>query len=156
MTQPNRWAGQKHLVEPYIHDYVKFNSNSGWACSADGWCEVSRLLQLSRFDLLACSCVCLKVLLCGGQGSKTLAPETSAQFCQALPFVCHHNKLHQASTCSNIPANSCPTSRKPQSHAFPHNSPTHIPTQHSRSGMAGDAGVEPLLLPQVRGADGAV
>lgn len=41
-----RWEGQKHLVEPFINDYVKFNSNTGWACSADGWCEVSWVLQL--------------------------------------------------------------------------------------------------------------
>jgi len=34
------------LVEPFINDYVKFNSNTGWACSTGGWCEVSWLLQL--------------------------------------------------------------------------------------------------------------
>jgi len=34
------------LVEPFIKDYVKFNSNTGWACSTDGWAEVSWLLQL--------------------------------------------------------------------------------------------------------------
>jgi hypothetical protein len=30
-------------VEPFIDDYVKFNSNSGWACNTDGWCEVSSM-----------------------------------------------------------------------------------------------------------------
>jgi hypothetical protein len=28
------------LVEPFVNNYVKFNSNSGWACTDDGWCEV--------------------------------------------------------------------------------------------------------------------
>jgi hypothetical protein len=53
-----RCAGQKLLIELFIHNYVKFNSNSGWACSTDGWCEVSPLLLLlACLALLACLCV---------------------------------------------------------------------------------------------------
>jgi hypothetical protein len=39
-------------VEPFINNYQKFNSNSGWACDDEGWSEVGssacvsvRLLQ---------------------------------------------------------------------------------------------------------------
>jgi hypothetical protein len=40
------WA--EALVEPFIDDYVKFNSNSGWTCNTDGWCEVGSMHKLCR------------------------------------------------------------------------------------------------------------
>ncbi|KAM7211388.1 alpha-protein kinase 1 [Rhypophila decipiens] len=44
-TGDNEWAGSKHLVEPFIKDYVKFNSNSGWADDDEGWPEVMQALS---------------------------------------------------------------------------------------------------------------
>ncbi|WIA40219.1 hypothetical protein OEZ86_013604 [Tetradesmus obliquus] len=41
----SRRPGQKTLTEPFINNYTKFNSNSGWACSTDGWCEVMQALS---------------------------------------------------------------------------------------------------------------
>ncbi|KAJ4159996.1 uncharacterized protein LMH87_007931 [Akanthomyces muscarius] len=37
--------GEKILVEPFIRDYQKFNSNSGWTNDGDGWAEVMQALS---------------------------------------------------------------------------------------------------------------
>lgn len=36
----DEWSGQKHLCEPFIEDYQKFNNNSGWNDDSDSWGEV--------------------------------------------------------------------------------------------------------------------
>ncbi|OAR03133.1 hypothetical protein LLEC1_05508 [Akanthomyces lecanii] len=37
--------GEKTLVEPFIRNYQKFNSNSGWTNDDDGWAEVMQALS---------------------------------------------------------------------------------------------------------------
>lgn len=37
--------GEKILVEPFIRNYQKFNSNSGWTNDDDGWAEVMQALS---------------------------------------------------------------------------------------------------------------
>lgn len=39
------WAGTKHLIEPFIEDYIKFNSNSGWADDDEGWPRAMQALS---------------------------------------------------------------------------------------------------------------
>ncbi|KAL1990248.1 hypothetical protein VTN49DRAFT_6087 [Thermomyces lanuginosus] len=39
------WSGQRHLVEPFIRNYQKFNSNSGWNDDSEGWAEVMQALS---------------------------------------------------------------------------------------------------------------
>lgn len=39
------WAGVKHLCEPFIHNYEKFNSNSGWVNEEETWGEVMQALS---------------------------------------------------------------------------------------------------------------
>lgn len=41
----DEWAGSKTLSEPFINDYKKFNSNSGWANDDEGWPEVMQALS---------------------------------------------------------------------------------------------------------------
>ncbi|KAK4213187.1 kinase-like domain-containing protein [Rhypophila decipiens] len=38
-------AGSKTVTEPYIENYVKFNSNSGWTDSSQGWPEIMQALS---------------------------------------------------------------------------------------------------------------
>lgn len=40
-----RYAGKKHLVERYIHNYQRFNSNSGWATTAARWGGIMQALS---------------------------------------------------------------------------------------------------------------
>ncbi|KAK2808765.1 hypothetical protein FQN50_004437 [Emmonsiellopsis sp. PD_5] len=40
-----KWAGQKILCEPFIENYQKFNSNSGWNDTSRGWGEVMQALS---------------------------------------------------------------------------------------------------------------
>lgn len=35
------YAGTRRLIEPFINNYRKFNSNSGYVSGNDGWSEVS-------------------------------------------------------------------------------------------------------------------
>jgi len=42
------WAGQKHLVEPFIPNYQKFNSNTGVQMGDDGW--PAAMQALSHFS----------------------------------------------------------------------------------------------------------
>lgn len=37
--------GERVLVEPFIRDYQKFNSNTGWANNAAGWAQVMQALS---------------------------------------------------------------------------------------------------------------
>ncbi|KOS21220.1 Alpha-protein kinase vwkA [Escovopsis weberi] len=39
------WAGQKHLVEPFIEGYQKFNSNTGWMDDSLPWGEAMQALS---------------------------------------------------------------------------------------------------------------
>jgi hypothetical protein len=41
----SRWAGQKVLQEPFIDNYQKFNSNTGWADSSEAWPQVMQALS---------------------------------------------------------------------------------------------------------------
>lgn len=34
------WVGQKVLLEPFIHNYEKFNSNTGWVSDGEAWGQV--------------------------------------------------------------------------------------------------------------------
>ncbi|KAM5443976.1 hypothetical protein MaudCBS49596_008051 [Microsporum audouinii] len=44
--------GKKCLIEPYIQNYQKFNSNSGWNDETSGWAEVMQ--ALSHFSYHVC------------------------------------------------------------------------------------------------------
>ena len=44
----NDWAGQRQLVEPFIQNYQKFNSNTGWNDKSQGWAQA--LQALSHFS----------------------------------------------------------------------------------------------------------
>ncbi|KAI1498353.1 kinase-like protein [Biscogniauxia marginata] len=39
------WAGQRHLCEPFIQNYQKFNSNTGWTYDSKAWGEVMQALS---------------------------------------------------------------------------------------------------------------
>lgn len=39
------WAGQHHLCEPFIQNYQKFNSNTGWNDDSRAWGEVMQALS---------------------------------------------------------------------------------------------------------------
>jgi hypothetical protein len=41
----SRWAGHKVLQEPFIDNYHKFNSNTGWADSSNPWPQVMQALS---------------------------------------------------------------------------------------------------------------
>ncbi|KID94456.1 elongation factor 2 kinase, partial [Metarhizium majus ARSEF 297] len=42
------WSGQRHLCEPFIQNYQKFNSNTGWNDESKAWGEVMQ--DLSHFS----------------------------------------------------------------------------------------------------------
>jgi hypothetical protein len=52
-------------VEPFINNYQKFNSNSGWACDDDGWCEVGSMqCGCTLLSLGGCqTVVCIEMFL---------------------------------------------------------------------------------------------
>ncbi|KAH7007203.1 kinase-like domain-containing protein [Ilyonectria destructans] len=41
----DEWSGQRHLCEPFIQNYQKFNSNTGWNDDSMGWGEVMQALS---------------------------------------------------------------------------------------------------------------
>ncbi|THC87548.1 hypothetical protein EYZ11_013006 [Aspergillus tanneri] len=41
----DEWAGQRHLCEPFIKNYQKFNSNTGWNDDSMAWGEVMQALS---------------------------------------------------------------------------------------------------------------
>jgi hypothetical protein len=43
--QSGKWAGSKTLCEPFIYNYQKFNSNSGWFDDSEAWGEVMQALS---------------------------------------------------------------------------------------------------------------
>ncbi|KAK2802563.1 hypothetical protein FQN51_004355 [Onygenales sp. PD_10] len=45
------WAGQKVLCEPFIQNYQKFNSNSGWNDDSRGWGEAMQALSHFSYHL---------------------------------------------------------------------------------------------------------
>ncbi|RSL45510.1 hypothetical protein CEP54_014231 [Fusarium duplospermum] len=45
------WAGQKALCEPFIQNYQKFNSNSGWNDDSRAWGEVMQALSHFSYHL---------------------------------------------------------------------------------------------------------
>jgi hypothetical protein len=57
------WAGRKVLQEPFIENWQKFNSNSGWADGSGGWADVMQ--ALSHFSYHASGG---QFLLCDLQG----------------------------------------------------------------------------------------
>eukprot|EP00516_Mucochytrium_quahogii_P011074 CAMPEP_0203784622 /NCGR_PEP_ID=MMETSP0100_2-20121128/564_1 /ASSEMBLY_ACC=CAM_ASM_000210 /TAXON_ID=96639 /ORGANISM=" , Strain NY0313808BC1" /LENGTH=295 /DNA_ID=CAMNT_0050686615 /DNA_START=258 /DNA_END=1146 /DNA_ORIENTATION=+ len=53
------WAGQKAMIEPFIENYEKFNSNSGWKSDSSPWPRVMQALShfsyhISRSNLVLC------------------------------------------------------------------------------------------------------
>ncbi|KAI1652815.1 kinase-like protein [Daldinia decipiens] len=40
-----QWAGQRILCEPFIQNYQKFNSNTGWSDDSEAWGEVMQALS---------------------------------------------------------------------------------------------------------------
>jgi hypothetical protein len=44
-NSPEDWAGAKVLQEPFIEDYQKFNSNSGWYDDTHSWGQVMQALS---------------------------------------------------------------------------------------------------------------
>lgn len=42
---PREWSGSKHLSEPFIQNYQKFNSNTGWVDDGTPWGEVMQALS---------------------------------------------------------------------------------------------------------------
>ncbi|KAK7419697.1 hypothetical protein QQZ08_010784 [Neonectria magnoliae] len=46
-----QWAGQKALHEPFIEDYQKFNSNTGWVDDMTSWGEVMQALSHFSYHL---------------------------------------------------------------------------------------------------------
>lgn len=44
-SNPARWAGQRALCEPFIQNYQKFNSNTGWNDSSIPWGEAMQTLS---------------------------------------------------------------------------------------------------------------
>ncbi|KAH8680163.1 kinase-like domain-containing protein, partial [Ilyonectria robusta] len=47
----DEWAGQKALCEPFIANYQKFNSNTGWNDDAMGWGEVMQALSYFSYHV---------------------------------------------------------------------------------------------------------
>jgi hypothetical protein len=45
------WKGQKNLIEPYIKDFCKFNSNTGWNDSRTPWPRVMQALSHFSYHL---------------------------------------------------------------------------------------------------------
>ncbi|QPG95465.1 hypothetical protein C2857_000767 [Epichloe festucae Fl1] len=48
---PGDWSGQKVLCEPFIQNYQKFNSNSGWNDESERWGEVMQALSHFSYHL---------------------------------------------------------------------------------------------------------
>mmetsp|Transcript_37622 Transcript_37622/g.91299 ORF Transcript_37622/g.91299 Transcript_37622/m.91299 type:complete len:297 (+) Transcript_37622:62-952(+) len=57
------WAGRKVLQEPYIENYQKFNSNTGWADESIPWARVMQALSHFSFHISNG-----EILLCDLQG----------------------------------------------------------------------------------------
>lgn len=54
LNTPEIWNapnGRKSLVEPFIENFEKFNSNSGWAVSGNAWCEAMQALSHFSYDM---------------------------------------------------------------------------------------------------------
>lgn len=47
----NEWGGRKVLSEPFIQNYQKFNSNSGWNDDSRAWGEVMQALSHFSYHL---------------------------------------------------------------------------------------------------------
>lgn len=47
----DEWAGQRHLCEPFIQNYQKFNSNSGWNNDSMTWGEAMQALSHFSYHL---------------------------------------------------------------------------------------------------------
>lgn len=47
----NEWTGQKVLCEPFIQNYQKFNSNSGWNDESKAWGQVMQALSHFSYHL---------------------------------------------------------------------------------------------------------
>lgn len=63
---PSRWVGQKTLCEPFIQNYQKFNSNSGWNDSSTLWAKAMQALSHFSYHMSRGDCV-----LCDLQGGVT-------------------------------------------------------------------------------------
>ena len=61
--QFGRWAGTKALQEPFIENYAKFNSNSGWADNSTQWYRVMQALSHFSYHISGG-----KYVLCDLQG----------------------------------------------------------------------------------------
>ncbi|RDA85176.1 hypothetical protein CP532_2396 [Ophiocordyceps camponoti-leonardi (nom. inval.)] len=48
---PDGRAGQNNLCEPFIHNYQKFNSNTGWTDDSEAWGEVMQALSHFSYHL---------------------------------------------------------------------------------------------------------
>ena len=58
-----QWAGKKVLQEPFIQNYQKFNSNTGWADDSIPWARVMQALSHYTYDASNGTC-----LVCDLQG----------------------------------------------------------------------------------------
>mmetsp|Transcript_17923 Transcript_17923/g.61091 ORF Transcript_17923/g.61091 Transcript_17923/m.61091 type:complete len:256 (-) Transcript_17923:34-801(-) len=67
LNRPEVWTftftGQKNLVEPFIQNWEKFNSNSGWAKYDTPWHLIMQALSHYSYDVTSGQCV-----LCDLQG----------------------------------------------------------------------------------------
>ncbi|KHO01337.1 MHCK/EF2 kinase [Metarhizium album ARSEF 1941] len=52
-SSDSEWSGQKVLCEPFIQNYQKFNSNSGWHTETRAWGEVMQALSHFSYHLSA-------------------------------------------------------------------------------------------------------
>ena len=50
-SRSGEWAGQRILCEPFIQNYEKFNSNSGWSDDSQAWGEVMQALSHFSYHL---------------------------------------------------------------------------------------------------------
>mmetsp|Transcript_13447 Transcript_13447/g.20448 ORF Transcript_13447/g.20448 Transcript_13447/m.20448 type:complete len:257 (+) Transcript_13447:259-1029(+) len=59
------WSGRKVLQEPFISNYRKYNSNSGWALNSSPWPRVMQALSHFSYHITGGQCV-----LCDLQGGE--------------------------------------------------------------------------------------
>lgn len=58
-----QWAGKRIIVEPYIENFQKFNSNTGWSANETPWPKIMQALSHFSYHVTAGQCV-----LCDLQG----------------------------------------------------------------------------------------
>ncbi|RSL79076.1 hypothetical protein CEP52_017568, partial [Fusarium oligoseptatum] len=64
----DEWAGQRHLCEPFIQNYQKFNSNTGWNDDSRSWGEVMQALSHFSYHISGGNYSVHNYVLCDLQG----------------------------------------------------------------------------------------